>query len=192
MKWDWFSDYRVRICLLAAIGLAGFGILSAKLYFEQVRRSDAYRERISRQMLRRIRIPGQRGKIFTADLQILADNCAGTSAVFYPEEMRRPGRNSRKRTIEYIKLASAAAADAIGRPDPLTKLSIARHLNYYPGLPITVFTGLSASESARILELARTFDGIGIEPDNSRTYPMGKTACHIIGFAGHGQESEYG
>ena len=184
MKWDWFSDYRVRICLLAAIGLAGFGILSAKLYFEQVRRSDAYRERISRQMLRRIRIPGQRGKIFTADLQILADNCAGTSAVFYPEEMRRPGRNSRKRTIEYIKLASAAAADAIGRPDPLTKLSIARHLNYYPGLPITVFTGLSTAEAARILELARTFDGIGIEPDNSRTYPMGKTACHIIGFAG--------
>ena len=184
MKLDWFSDYRVRIGILVAIGLAGFGILMAKLYFEQVRRSDAYRERISRQMLRRIRIPGQRGRIFTADLQILADNCAGTSAVFYPEEMRRPGRNSRKRTIEYIKLASAAAAAALGRPDPMTKTSIARHLNYYPGLPITVFSGLSTAEAAKILELTRLFDGIGIEPDNSRTYPMGKTASHIIGFAG--------
>ncbi|MBO5690199.1 MAG: hypothetical protein J6S73_09730 [Lentisphaeria bacterium] len=184
MKLDWFSDYRVRIGILIAIGLAGFGILGAKLYFEQVRRSDAYRERISRQMLRRIRIPGQRGKIFSADLQILADNCAGTSAVFYPEEMRRPGRNSRKRTIEYIKLASAAAADALGRPDPLTKLSIARHLNYYPGLPITVFSGLTTEEAAKILELTRLFDGIGIEPDNNRTYPLDKTASHIVGFAG--------
>ena len=162
MKLDWFSDYRVRIGILVAIGLAGFGILMAKLYFEQVRRSDAYRERISRQMLRRIRIPGQRGRIFTADLQILADNCAGTSAVFYPEEMRRPGRNSRKRTIEYIKLASAAAAAALGRPDPMTKTSIARHLNYYPGLPITVFSGLSTAEAAKILELTRLFDGIGM------------------------------
>ena len=69
MKLDWFSDYRVRIGILVSIGLAGFGILAAKLYFEQVRRSDAYRERISRQMLRRIRIPGQRGKILTSDLQ---------------------------------------------------------------------------------------------------------------------------
>lgn len=184
MKLDWFSDYRVRIGILVSIGLAGFGVLTAKLYFEQVRRSDAYRERISRQMLRRIRIPGQRGKIFTSDLQILADNNAGTAVVFYPEEMRRPGRNSRKRTIEYIKLASAAAADALGRPDPLTQTSIARHLNYYPGLPITVYSGLTTAEAAKILELARTFHGIGIEPDNSRSYPMGKMASHILGFAG--------
>lgn len=184
MRLDWFSDFRVRIGLLACIGLAGFGILGAKLYFEQVRRSDAYRERISRQMLRRIRIPGHRGKIFTSDLRVLADNSAGISAVFYPEEMRRPGRNSRARTIEYIKQAAAAAATAIGRPDPLTRQSIARHLNLYPGLPITVFTGLTTAESARILELARQFSGIGIEPYNSRVYPMGRTACHIIGFAG--------
>ncbi len=184
MKLDWFSDYRVRIGILVSIGLAGFGILAAKLYFEQVRRSDAYRERISRQMLRRIRIPGQRGKILTSDLQILADNCAGTSAVFYPEEMRRPGRNSRKRTIEYIKLAAGAAADALGKPDPMSKQSIARHLNYYPGLPMTFGTGLTTSEAAKILELSRDFDGIGMEPDNSRTYPMDQTACHIIGFAG--------
>ena len=184
MRLDWFSDYRVRIAFLACIGLAGFGILIAKLYFEQVRRSEAYRERISRQMLRRIRIPARRGKILTSDLQVLADNSAGLSAVFYPEEMRQPGRRSRARTIDYIKQASAAAASAIGRPDPLTRESIARHLNYFPGLPLTVFTGLSTAESAKILELARQFSGIGIEPYNSRVYPRGKTACHIIGFAG--------
>jgi len=184
MKLDWFSDYRVRIAFLAVIGLAGFGILGAKLYFEQVRRSAAYRERISRQMLRRIRIPAHRGKIFTSDLQVLADNSAGLSAVFYPEEMRQPGRRSRARTIEYIKQASAAAASAIGRPDPLTRENIARHLNLLPGMPLTVFTGLSTAECAKILELARQFSGIGIEPYNSRVYPRGETACHIIGFAG--------
>ncbi len=184
MKIEWFYDFRIRIALIALIVLGGFGILIGKLYFEQVRRGSDYRERISRQTLRRIRIPGMRGKIFTSDLQTLVNNQGGHAAVFYPEEMRRPGRNSRKRTILYMEQAAAASADAIGRLNPMDRKKIAYHLNCFPGLPITVFNELSTAESARILEQARRFNGIAIEPDNQRRYPMHRTACHILGFTG--------
>ncbi len=179
------SDPRFRIMVLALIFLGGFAVLLGKLYFEQIRRGPDHQERISRQSLRRIRIPARRGKIFTADLKVLADNSAGCAILFYPEEMRRPGRNSRKRTIEYIRHAAAAVSTVLDRENPLEDpKKIERHLNLSPGLPIVLFRGLSTEEAGRVLELSHLYDGIGLEEDESRQYPGGRLASHLIGYVG--------
>lgn len=177
---NFFSNDRFRILLIFLIGLAGIGVLALKLYFEQVRRSDDYRARISRQSLRRIRIPARRGKIFTADLQVLADNSAGCSILFYPEEMRRPGKRSN--TVDYIAQAAEVVSRALNRPNPLSREDINRHLNVRPGLPIVVFSSLSVREAAPALERVRSFDGVGLEDDEVRRYPGGSLAFHLIGY----------
>ncbi len=179
------SDPRCGIIVLSLVFLTGFAILLGKLYFEQIRRGSDHQERISRQSLRRIRVPARRGKIFYADHKIQADNSAGCAIVFYPEEMRRPGRGSRKRTVEYIRDAAAAVSAVLGRENPLGDVKkIERHLNLSPGLPIMLFRGLSTEEVSPVLELSRLYDGIGFEEDESRQYPFGRLASHLIGYVG--------
>ncbi len=183
-KFRILEDSRFRIGLLGGIVLVGVGVLTAKLYYEQVRRGDNYRERVSRQSVRRIRIPSRRGKIFSSDLKVLADNAARCVIVFYPGEMRRPGRHSRRQTVEYIYGAAAAVAAALRRDNPLTRTEISRHLNTRPGLPIRLYSGLLPEETAPALALIRQYPGIGLEDDAVRRYPCGKLASHVLGYTG--------
>lgn len=175
-----FGDYRFRILLLCFAAALGLLTLILRLHHEQVRRSDDYLNRISRQSLRRIRVPARRGKIFSRDHLPLADNAAGGAILFYPEEMRRPGR--RANTVDYIEKAAAEIAAVLKRPNPLSRESIERHLNVRPGLPITLFGSLSIEEAAPALERFRNYDGIGLEEDDVRRYPQGELAFHLIGY----------
>ncbi len=174
------SDFRFRIIMLGVLALVAFGILLGKLYIEQISHGEEHVKRISRQSIRRIRIPAKRGKIFTSDLKVLAGNEAGCMIVFYPEEMRRPGRRSR--TVSYISQAAAAVSSALKKENPLTREKIERHLRISPGLPLVLFRGLTPAEAAPALTVARNWDGIGLEEDDTRMYPEGKMASHLVGY----------
>lgn len=115
-----------RVLLVGAFFLAGFLLLAGKLYLEQIQSGDEHREKISRQSIRRIRIPARRGRIFSSDLRLLAGNQAENNLVFYPEEMRL-GRRSK--SVRYMLAAADTIAAAIGRKNPLTEESVIRHLN---------------------------------------------------------------
>lgn len=173
-----FAPGQLRVLLIGIFFFIGFLLLAGKLYLEQIQSGDKHRRNISNQSIRRIRIPARRGKIFSGDLRLLAGNQAENNLVFYPEEMRL-GR--RAKSVRYMLDAADAIARAIGRENPLTAESITRHLNTRPGLPITVFKQLSPREAARALECARAFRGIDIEQGESRIYPCGRLAAHLIG-----------
>ena len=173
-------DPKTRILVLAALMLLGFGVLTAKLFYEQIHRGERHRERISRQSLRRIRIPARRGKIFTRDLVPLADNSDQCSLLLYPEELRQPGR--RQNTVNHIQEVAVQLAAAIGRPPLLSGDDIAYHLRTRPGLPLELFRELTPEEQARALEYARTRRGINLEPSSVRRYPAGRLACHLVGY----------
>ena len=89
------NTYRIRLLVIAGIMTAGFLVLLFKLYQEQVYSGERYQRKISRQSVRRVRLPGLRGRIFTSDYLLLADNKPAYNLVFYLQEMRR---NSRRRT----------------------------------------------------------------------------------------------
>ncbi len=169
----------VRILLIGAIVLAGFLAIWIKLYVEQIETSEKYMGRVVRQSVRRIRIPARRGKIYSSDLKLLAGNSAECNLLFYPEEMREAGKRSR--TVSYIFRAAEVIARAIDRPNPLTEAGIARHLNTRPGLPLVAFRSLTPEELARALESSRKLRGVDFVADESRTYPEGKLAAHLIG-----------
>lgn len=173
------TDERIRIVIVGIIMLAGLLLIGARLYNEQIRSGEEHRKKISNQSVRRIRIPARRGKIYSADMRPLADNQPELSLLFYPEEMRMTNRSS---SVEYILGAAGRLAVAIGRENPLDKLSVLRHLNTRPGLPITVFERLTPRETALALECARELRGVAIQPDESRRYPEGRLAAHIIGY----------
>ena len=77
------NSFRVRLLIVAALMLAGFSVLIFKLWYEQIHFGERYRKAIIRQSVRRVRLPGMRGKIFTADYLLLADNVPDCSPVHY-------------------------------------------------------------------------------------------------------------
>jgi len=171
---------RLRLCVFAALMALGFLVLVIALFRVQVRSGDEHRERISRQSVRRIRIAARRGRIFSADLVVLADNEPELDLVFYPGEMRFPRFGQ---TVQYMMEAARQIARAIGREMPITEEKIRRHLNVRPGLPLKVFDRLDERETARALEEARLLRGVDVQSGSCRIYPQGELASNLIGFA---------
>ncbi len=171
---------RRRILVLGVLTLVVFLTLGIRLGCIQTQLQAESDEKISDQSLRRIRIPARRGKIYTADMVQLAGNKANSGLVLYPEEMQI--RGSRYGTIQNMFLAAEAISRAVGRPNPLETLDISRHLYYRPGLPLVLFQSLSPDELARGTEAGRAFPGVDIEPGESRTYPAGPLAAHLVGY----------
>ena len=171
--------FRTRLLIVAALMLAGFSVLIFKLWYEQIHFGERYRKSITRQSVRRVRLPGMRGRIFTADYLLLADNTPGYNLVFYLQEMRL---NSRKRTIENIRNIARKMANELNRPDSLDERSIRRHITTRPGLPLVIYKNLSGIELARAYQLMPQMPGVGIEVETLRNYPQKDMASLTIGF----------
>ena len=173
------NSFRARLFIVAAVMLAGFTVLLMRLWYEQIHQGDRYRRSISRQSVRRVRLPGLRGKIFSSDYTVLADNAPSYNLVFYLQEMRR---NSRRRTIENIRNIAAKLANELNRPDELTEKKIMRHIRTTPGLPLVIYKNLSEIELARAYQLMPQLPGLGIEISQVRNYPQKDLASLVIGF----------
>ena len=173
------NSFRARLLVVAAVMLTGFGILIFKLWYEQIHYGERYRKYISRQSVRRVRNPGLRGRIFTSDYCLLADNIPSYNLVFYLQEMRR---NSRSRTIENIRNIASALSRELNLPDTLTADMIQRHINITPGMPLVIYRNLSPINLARAYQLMPKMPGVGVEIEPMRHYPEGSLASLVIGF----------
>jgi penicillin-binding protein 2 len=170
----------IRLCIFGLLILSAYTILIIKLWHEQVSMGSAHLEKISRQSIRRIRTPALRGRIYSADGHILADNIPRYDVRFYLAEMRRPGRRSK--TVKYILGVATELATAIGRKNSLTKAQLIYHMNIKPGLPMTIFTNLSTKELGILHEIKHNYRGLDIEVTPERTYPNNSFAAHLLGF----------
>ena len=173
------NGFRLRLLILAIFMGVGFAILGAKLWYEQIHFHERYRTNISRQSLRRVRLPGLRGKIFSSDYTLLADNAPSYNLVFYLQEMRR---NSMRSTVKNIRSIASVLSRELNRADSLTEEKIRRHINVTPGLPLVIYRDLSEIELARAYQLIPEMPGAGIEVEPVRNYPMGPLASLVIGF----------
>ena len=178
---------RFRIFLPALISLLFLLILAVTLYLEQVRSGDRHRKQVSRQSLRQIRIPAQRGMIYTRDLLPLTDNLSSFELLFYPSEMRKRRRS--EAITNMLNTADRIAAE-VGTKHDLTKVSITRHINLRPGLPLPVMQNLSDDKAAKAMETVRGIPGAVLEPAETRYYPAGRLACHLVGYTRMGDPNK--
>ena len=81
-------DLKVRIFLLAGIMGVLCIIIVFRLYQEQILSSAERQQKITTQSVKRIRLPGRRGNIHTADGVLLAGNTGTLQILFFPELLR--------------------------------------------------------------------------------------------------------
>lgn len=175
------DDCRFRIVILAFLMLIFLGILFFRTYYLQLHNGEEHRAKIAKQSIRRIRIPGRRGTIYSADGEVLAGNRTVYDLVFYPEAMREGG--GIRRTVDAMWRTASKLSGVIGRTDYPDKIDIARHLNISPGMPLSVFSDLDVKERAALFEVSRNMKGLELQTDVQRIYPQKTVAAHIIGYA---------
>ena len=148
-----------RIIYIGGILILLSVVLTVKLFCKQTDFSR-YDEKIFHQSVRKIRIPARRGRIYSADYKIVADNRMTFNLMLYIHEIRRPGRNA---TIDAVENALLDISLVLGRENKLTRKDIIRHLNWYPGLPLLVFSDLNERERAVANDYISDHPGWGLD-----------------------------
>lgn len=178
------TDERIkrRIIIIGAFLILLTVVLIVKLFCKQAD-FQGYNSKILHQSVRKIRIPARRGRIYSADYKIIADNRMSFDLLLYIHEIRTPGRNS---TIAKIENTITEMSLLLGRTNTITRKNIIRHLNWYPGLPLKVFSDLNEKERAIVNDHLADMPGWALEIDAVRSYPCGDWAAHLIGYTRKG------
>lgn len=177
----------LRLLFIAGVMAVLFGAIVARLYKEQILSKEERQQRITTQSVKRIRLPGRRGNIYTSDGIMVAGNTGTRQLLFFPEEMRK---RRRKETIEHMLQCAEKLFHAVGRKNHITYRKISRHLYLQPAMPLTVMDDLTPLEAARAMELATSLPGVELVGADVRSYPLGDFAPQLIGYTGNAPVSD--
>ena len=172
----------LRLRFLLAGMLLCFLFLAVMLWREQVAHGQEHQADLVRQSVRRVRLPGMRGKIFDTKAALLADNRPSYNIALYLEELRRPGPWAR--TIAHVEEQLALVAGALDRPPEIDEDDIKMHIRKRLPLPLVAWRDLDAGELARWAELGTGIEGVDLIVEPVRTYPNGPMAAHVLGYVG--------
>ncbi len=176
------SGSGLRIAIIALLAAFVYAIIAIQLWNVQIRSGEEHREKVSKQYARKIRMPAVRGRIFSSDMKLLADNRPSYNVLFHLSEMRQPGRRSK--TIDYVLSEAERLGNAMGRDSQLRASDVSAHMNMFPGIPMTVFMDLSPKELGRAAELSPEIAGMELTPLPVREYPEHGLAANVVGYVG--------
>ena len=177
--------WRLLMAWAAMLGL--FGALAFRLWNLQVGQGMEYQRRLAKQSLRSVRLPGIRGRILDRNGERLADNRPSYCVSLYLEEFRRPG--SVQRTVDGVMDSLDRIAETMDRPRQMQAQDVRQHLGRRTPLPLVAWRDLDETAVARFAEHAGEFPGAELTAEPVRTYPNGKSACHLLGYVGRADET---
>ncbi|MGA0900535.1 MAG: peptidoglycan D,D-transpeptidase FtsI family protein [Luteolibacter sp.] len=195
------EGFRLRLYLLTALMLAGFGLLLNRLHDFQILRRDEFLSQVPGNKEVTIREPGIRGDIVDRNGVLLAMNVRKYELWFNLEEVRDAYlARLRAAKVEAYSGPIKAESDIVamvkdGEESPigqLQKLGLAKnfkasamrtHYLTHGGLiPYTYYSDLNFSQFAKIAENSRKIPGVQVGVRPQRSYPYGTLGSHIIGY----------
>ncbi len=171
-----------RLFFICAFFTLGVAMIIERLYQVQVVETPRYQGSQIRQSLRRVQIPGQRGRIFDRHGICLADNRASYCVALYAEELRRSGNWTN--TINAVDAQVDTLAALIGKPRQVSAAAVARHVRQSLPMPLVAWRDLDEEAIARVAERQESLAGVDILVEPARRYPNGALAAHVIGYVG--------
>jgi penicillin-binding protein 2 len=195
---------RLRLYLLTALVLFGFGALLTRLYEFQIDKQDFYKAQVPGNRQITVREPGIRGTIKDRKGIELARNRRNYEVTFNLGEIHQAYRLQRERDP---KLEVAGSEKGMPRKqvevdivnivkqriiEPLKTLGLDRNFNAkalrshyktHGGLvPFTYTTALDYDEFARFAERSLELPGVYFNVRPQREYPYKALACHTLGY----------
>jgi penicillin-binding protein 2 len=167
-----------RAAILAAGQLTVFAGLSARMYYLQVLEANRYRVLAEENRISLRLLPPLRGEILDRKNRSLAMNVQIYRLVIVPEQAKNVGEM-------LTRLAQLIEVSAHDRRRVRREAKRRRAF-----VPITVRENLTWKEVSRIEVNAPDLPGITIDVAQSRHYPFGHTAAHVLGYVAAVSEKE--
>jgi penicillin-binding protein 2 len=177
------SSIRIYVVLM----LMGLAVLTlfGNLWHLQISRLSQFEDRQKIQSLRRVRLPGIRGKIYDRNGLCLADNRPVYSIALFPEQVRRSGPWSR--TIDHAMEVIDEVSETIGIEPTVDRDKIWKHIRLRLPLPLILWSDISPTTMARLVENGVDLQGVDLYTQASRNYPYGAFTSHLIGYVGRAE-----
>lgn len=171
---------RIRILVLAMLTV--FGGLALAMYRVQVAHGAVYQENLEQQSVRRVRLPGLRGRILDRHGAVLAENRPSYCVAIYLEELERT--EPRRPIADHVDSVLATLSDMLGRPPMVDRSDVQNHLTKRRPLPLIAWRDLDHEAMARFAERTALMPGVDLVVEPVRVYPGGTVASHILGYVG--------
>lgn len=174
--------YTTRIYVLTGAMAAAFFLLGVSLWRIQVANVSHFEDRQKIQSLRRVRLPGIRGKVYDRNGLCLADNRPVYSIALYIEEVRRAGPWSR--TIDAAMDVMNRVAKVTGLTPVISRKSIENHIRQRLPIPLVLWNDVTPQVISKLAEQGCDIPGVDIYVQSTRTYPYGQQTSHLLGYIG--------
>lgn len=182
---------RYRLRIIGVISISLFVALVARLWFLQVLNTEVAEQRAEANIVRTVRDPGPRGRIFDVNGNILVDNKVVNvvrvdKVVFDRAFPKRTKAKERKEAITKLAIE-------ISRGGRLTKVAeLERTIDNAGSLEkVIVAADVDRDLLLYVGERPDEFPGVTISPGLVRDYPYGDLAAHVLGYVGRISSTEY-
>jgi len=175
---DELDRFRLRLFVAALFVLFGFGLIAARLVYLQVYRYEDLAEQAEANRTAVLPIVPNRGQILDRNGVVLATNYSAYTLEITPSKV-----GDLEGTID----ALATFID-IGPRDRRRFKRLLGESKDFESLPIR--TKLSDDEVARFLAQRFRYPGVDVKARLFRSYPLGQTASHLLGYIGRINQAE--
>jgi penicillin-binding protein 2 len=165
---------------LALVFGAGLTFLAVSLHRVQVVQYAEFARDQVRQSVRRVQVPGPRGRIFDRNGVCLAENRASYCIAYYVEELRK--RGPWIRTIGAVDADIDRLAAALGIPRQISYAAVSNHVVKSLPMPLLAWRDVDQGTLARWAEASDDFPGVDVYVQPERSYPQGSLAAHAVGY----------
>jgi len=172
------SRFRRRLVVIAGVVLFGFGLIGARLAVLQVVRHDELAERAESNRTAIVPIVPNRGLILDRNGVVLASNYAAYTLEITPS----------KAGDVHATIDDLGELVEVSPRDRRRFQRLREDSRSFDSIPIR--TRLSDEEVARFAAQRYRFPGVEIKARLFRSYPLGDTASHVIGYIGRINQRE--
>jgi penicillin-binding protein 2 len=196
--------YRLRLYLLTALVLTGFGALLSRLYEFQIERRDEFLKEVPGNSTVTVREPGIRGEITDRNGILLASNRRNYEIAFNLDEIHKAYRGQHREDPSYKQLTKKDEMDRIDEKKDIVQIvnkwtisrlenlrlaknynatALSAHYLTHGGLvPFSYRTDLNYEEFARVAEHNLELPGVYLSTRPLRQYPYAALASHVLGY----------
>jgi penicillin-binding protein 2 len=195
--------YHLRVYLLTALVLLGFGVLLSRLYEFQIVKREAFVAKAPGNRKLTVREPGIRGTIkdrngielarnrrdyeISFNLQEIVDAYriqhvdATVETEYWDDGIQR--RRKEPNIVKIVMDQVIKPLDELGLAADFDSKSLISHYKTHGGLvPFSYRTDVSYEEFARFAEHSLDLPGVYLNVKPQREYPYKALACHTLGF----------
>lgn len=176
-----------RSTVIALVLLLAFFLLTVRIFAIQVFDFARYQKKVIDQLTTESPVRAARGEILDAAGRVLATNQTVYRVSLFPNVVARSDNADAMREL--------IASGLSGVMEGVSKDKVLEHLSHTAELERTVANGLDTDAANAVLAFVdehNLFEMVAVEAVNTRYYPYGNLAAHLLGFTGSDGQGLYG